>query len=467
MVPVLCLGLLACNQGPSNGIIQMRILGTDGANPVDGVDEGTLTIAVRHDGQLVDCDGGPCTSEIRDGDFKLDLPLTSFSAITAVNVEIEGDGERWIGAMPPFLPWGEGVDLTGVARIAVGHPMRCEPLTLEGPVTGDPPHLEKPRRRVAAVVRRNVVLLAGGLDADDADDDHVDRFDELLIDTDPLPTWEAPKEIGAAHGLSLTEDTSLVVGDASSWVFQRAESTPPRAVAITLAGASFESALVDLGASGGAVVGGTESDAIHWLYDDGVSAGTTHLVTPRAAPAAVALGGGVLVVGGNVPGTPAAEWAQNNQNGEPLDASDLPAARGGFLLPSPDRTAAIWIGFETAEGPSTQTWVFRDCRDCVAEQGPITWDGARAEVTAVVTRAGALWLIGGEDADGNPSGLVDIVRWAGSTPTIERGPDLQYLRAGAIAFEHASGIVTIAGGRGEGGLRNDVEMCFPAGLDPL
>jgi hypothetical protein len=74
-----------------------------------------------------------------------------------------------------------------------------------------------------------------------------------------------------------------------------------------------------------------------------------------------------------------------------------------------------------------------------------------------------LWLIGGRDPIGAPSAFVDLVHWQGDSVVIEPGPDLSTPRAGAAAFEHASGIVTVAGGDGLASF----EECFPPALDPL
>jgi hypothetical protein len=467
----LCL-LAACNDGVTLAPIEMRVLDADGNNPVDDIDDGTLTVQVRHQDELLDCDGDPCTSEIHDGDYQLDLPIASFAGRTEVQVVLQSDDrDRWIGAMPPFQPGLEGIERTGVARIIVGTPSSCHTLTLDGLVNTDPPALGPPRRNAAAVVRRNLVLVSGGIGADGAPDGHVDRFDELLIDRDALPTLEETVDIGRAHGVAINEDVSLVVGDASAWLYVKGTNGPPlpQNMSGVMPGRSFESALVSL-ATGAAIVGGPDSASVQWVDTSGAPSGRSTLEAPRTSAAAAAMiGNDVLVVGGNDADHAAAEWVPNGDDGEGLSIDSLPLARGGYLLPSPDGTAAIWIGFEQDGAPSSDVYVFRGCPDaCTAEPSELRWDRARTDVAAVVTEAGALWLVGGADADGRPVADVDIVRWVGDAPSLEAGPALEHPRVGATAFEHAAGIVTVTGGQGEAddGLRADFEMCFPSHLDP-
>jgi hypothetical protein len=466
-VAALLLALTACEGGATIAALDVRILDADGRNPLAAMD-GTLTVRVRHEGQLVDCAEGSCMAEVRDGSYELVLPIASFEGRTEIHVEAVGhDAQRWIGASPTFVPFGEGVDAVGGLRLLVDTPARCAPLTLAGVATNDPPRLTPARARVAAVRRRNVVLLAGGEDRAGADDDHVDRFDQLLLDANALTSWDRAIDIGPAHGVALSEDVSLVVG-ARSVRFVRDSLGPPVGREIALPGASYESAVVSLGASGAAVVAGAESRTVHWVGSDGQSRGTTDLVTPRTSPAAALMAGGVLVVGGQQDG-PAAEWVRSLQPGSAvaLRGVELPAgARGGVLFASPDGRSALWIGFDLESGPSADTFVFRRCpEDCTVELGP-RWERARSGFAATVTDAGALWLAGGR-VSGELQNAVERVRWDRDEPQIEEGPSLAEPRADATVLEHAFGTVLVIGGRGDGGLLDGMEICTPEALDEL
>lgn len=459
LAPLLALSLAACEEGTQLAVFQVQIIDATGELPVD---EGQLTVTVAQNGQTLDCDDGPCTSEIRDGDFMLDLPLMSFEAMTEIRLEIDGDGERWIGATPPFQPYGEGFDEYPVVRAVVGRPASCEVLELDGPVSGDPPALDPPRSRAAAVVRRNLVLLAGGEQLDGDADDHVTNFDQLLFDTVPWQTWNDPVEIGAARGLALSEDVSLVVGDRASFLFERSATSAARPKEIDLhAGAGYASAVVSLGRNGGAVIGGRESDGITWLSAQGAADATSdRLAVARTAPAAALLDGGILVVGGHSAGEAGAEWVPLPGDGRALPDLALPDASGGVLFPSPDGSAALWIGYEEGGVTSAETVIVRcDGGACAAEAGP-EWTRARSSFAPVITAEGTLWLLGGAEDAG---AWVDLVRWEGGAPRIDDGPDLPGPTADAVAFEHEAGVVTVAGGKGRG----EIVMCFPRALDPL
>lgn len=467
----LCLALLAlgCEQGSGIAPIDVRIVGPDGANPVEGRD-GTLHVEVRHLGELLTCDGGDCESEIVDGRFELVLPVDTFDGENEIQVRIESGDDRLVGAAPPFRIFLEGVDVSRSVRVVVAPAPSCATLTLEGFTFGEEPRLSPARAGAAAVVRRNVALLAGGEDAGGASDD-VDSFDQLLFDAGPLRTWE-PRAIGRARGHALSEDRSLVVGDASSWVFERNDLGQAGARELSLhAGAGSASAIADLGSAGAAVVGGAASIEVAWIGVDGRAAAPSALSVRRDAPAAAAIGSGVLVVGGHAEGEAAAEWLPRFGDGVALDVAGLPAGRGGVLFPSPDGADALWIGFEVDGAPSGEAFVLRGCdRDACEGIEAVEWPRPRSGFATVVTAAGALWLIGGERDEGGvlvPSREVDLVRWAGRAPVIEAGPDLRSPRAGAAAFEHASGVVVVAGGLGEAALAADLEMCFPPALDPL
>lgn len=459
--------VLACEQNASTPPVDVVIVDATGDNPVDGLD-GTITVKVRHMGELLTCDGAECASEIADGEYELRLPLETFEGINEAQIEIRSGSDRWIGATPPFQLFGEGVDLTGRLQLVAETPSTCAALSLHGYVNDRAPDISPARSHAAAVVRRNVALFAGGEDTSGPSDD-VDRFDMLFFDADDLPTWD-PSAIGAARGFALSEDRSLVVGDASSWLFEFVSLEQPAAQRVMVhEGAGFDSAIVDLDGSGAAIVGGSGSNGVTWIGFDGTNLGPSALAVRRDAPAAAAIGSGVLVVGGHADGEAAAEWLPRSGSGMELDLTGppLPAGRSGVLFASPDGSDALWIGFEVGGAPSGQTFILRGCDaadGCVVEAGG-AWPRPRTDFAFVITEAGTLWLVGGE-RDGAAVNEIDLVRWVGDDVSIEEGPSLASPRAGAAAFEHAFGIVTVAGGRSDA-LLEDAEMCFPAALDPI
>lgn len=453
LLPLLALFAAACDQGSSNPVFQIEILDAEGKFPVQ---RGELTVRVMQEGEPLDCNGEPCRADIVDGQFSLDMLPESIVDMTEIQVElVDDEGDRWIGATPAFRPFGEKLDLVGSVTAVVGPPSTCSVLSFDGYTSGDPPELDPTRAHAAAVVRRNLVLLVGGERAEGRDDDRVTNFDQLLFDTYPLPALETA--IGAARGLSLSEDVSLVVGQ-DAYLFELTVSGPPGPRAIALhGGAGFASALVSLGDERGVVIGGNGTRGVTDIGARGVIGMGRQLAVARTFPAAAAMAEGVLVVGGHADGAASAEWLADDADGEPL-ALALPSASGGVLFPSPSGAAALWIGYEEAGVISPQTRIVRGCPgDCRVEDGP-AWERARAGFAAVTTATGTLWLVGGESGAN-----IDLVRWEGGTPRIEEGPELSAPRTDAAIFEHASGVVTIAGGRERG----DVVMCFPAELDSL
>ena len=310
-------------------------------------------------------------------------------------------------------------------------------------------------------MRRNVVLIAGGEENDGAADDHVTKLDQLLFDTVPFAPWTDRTEIGAARGLALSEDVSLVVGDRSYFLYELGQLST-RSIDLH-DGAGFASAVVSL-STGGAVIGGRATRGISWISAEGAANTSRNLAVERNAPVAARLGDGILVVGGHAAGAASAEWLTLSGSGDPRDL-DLPVASGGVLFPSPDGAAALWIGYVEGGVTSSSTALIRcDDGECTAETGPVTWDRARADFASVVTAGGTLWLLGGE-IGGVLTKHVDLVRWEGGAPRIEAGPDLPAANAGAVAFEHAAGVVTIAGGRYQD-MAGRLVMCFPSELDP-
>lgn len=468
--------LAACDDGGGSSAIDVQLVDPTGENAAAGLD-GTLTIEVRQNDRILSCDEGACDSVIADGEFDLAFPIESLTEMTWAHATIEHDAGTKIGATPAFQPFGEGVDVIGFLRIVMAPPSGCHVLTLEGAVTEGTPHLSPARAHGAAVVRRNLVLFAGG-DAGDA----VDRYDLLTNDADPLPSWTAERErrmneglaapaIGPARGIAISEDVSLVVGDESTWLFTRDPQSAPSITELGTihTGASSRSVLLSIG-DGAVVIGGDATRAITWFNASAVPF-ATNLAVPRTAPAASRYTDAILVVGGHADGEAAIEWVREQGGGTALvsNGAELPLSSGGVLFPSPDRSAALYIAFEVGGVTSTQTFVLRDCgwESCAVDPLGPTWDRARADVSALITAAGTLWLVGGVDDAGMPSRLTDIVSWDGSTPRIAEGPLLAEPRAGATLVENASGTIVVAGGLGIDGMREDLEMCFPAGLDPL
>lgn len=450
-----CLVAPGCANDGGNPQLRIELVDPEGENPASRIIEGRLRVRVRQGESSLPCADRVCETEIRSGDFDLSLPIESFVALTTIQVEIEGGGELLLGAVPPFAVALESLE-TGMVPVRIvmmppGPPGVCARIELDNISTEGSPRLVAPRRDMAAVVRRNFVLLVGGIEESGAESVRTDFFDQVVVGMRP-PLESAPDRLGAARGIALDEDHSLVVG-VNAFVWVRPAMGPPVVSNVDLhPGADFSSALVQVGLET-AVIGGTGTASVTWLDERGRTIATRALTAPRAFAAAAAGEEGALVVGGGVGG----EWIERGVD-VPVRIDDVPSGSGGWLAASPTRRTFLWIG---AHG--TDTTVITGCPSaCTVGRGP-SWERARDGASGVRTAAGTFWIVGGDG-----SSMIDRVLWDGEVPRIASGPTLAEARAGAALAEHVSGIVLVIGGEGSDRMRDDVEMCMPdTGLDPI
>ena len=468
---------VGCNDANGASALLVEMVSSSGDNPADGVVDGTLTVEVRQGDRVLSCGDGRCSSPIRNGVFDLTFPIESFTELTAIHARMEGGPHALVGATPIFSPFGEGIDVGYAVSVVMGEPGHCEPLTVPRITSTGRIRLSAARRDAAAVTRRNLVLVVGGVEDGAVASGRVDFVDQIIVQSDPLDP--IPRAVGRARGLGLTEDDSIFLSDGGGVSYHHPPSGPPApsGIAGLHEGAGFASALASLSlalaAGGAAVLGGSDGSGtavadVTWLDATGRRSGLGVLTTPRAFAVARDVSGALVVVGGAARGEPPAErfGAFESGAGVPFGSGEIPDGSGGYLARSPSGRTLLWIGWADATGAaSTQTILLRDCATaCDVGDGP-TWDRARLDTAGIETAAGAFWVVGGTD-----SAFIDRVVWNDETPRIEEGPNLaseRPERAGATVFEHASGIVTVAGGEGPDGLRDDIELCFPDVLDPI
>ena len=445
-------GLCAC-EGTNSPGVTIELVDPAGDNAAFGIVEGTLSVEVRQGDSLLCADG--CESPIRGGEFRLGLPLESLTEPTTIHGRISGaDSPTTVGAVTRFTVAGEFLETAEVpVRMVMMQAGRCEPLTLPNISSEGRPRLVEPRRDAAAIVRRNLVMLAGGV-GPSGGSARVDFFDQVVVEMrPPLDSPPLDQPLGITRGLALSEDESLVVGD-TAWLYV-SQRGPPAPTPVALhEGADGTSALVLLGSAAG-VIGGTDTDQITWFSARGTDLGTGALLQPRSGAIAAAGANGALVVGGAEGG----EWIQR----PPLLSTaidGLPDRSGGWIATSPSGRTFLWIGATGAE-----TWLIEGCPEaCEASLSPLRWETARSGAAATQTAAGVLWIVGG---DGD-SRQVDLVRWDGETPRLSTGPELSSGRAGATVVEQVSGVVLVIGGERADGFLHDAEICTPAeGLDVL
>ncbi|MGE3634976.1 MAG: hypothetical protein AB7P00_34060, partial [Sandaracinaceae bacterium] len=438
-------------------------------------------VTVEEGGAIAECPDMRCVAEISRGEFSLDFPVTTVTALTRVQAEITGAPALRVGASPFFgfnEGLGEGVTVNDLAiRIPMLTPGACTSLDAPNVSVTGLPLLAAPRRDAGVAVRRNIALVVGGIEAT-GPSGRVDRYDQAVTE---VPLELAPVEaMGPTRGVALDEDNSLFVGQVALHFvpgdgMDGSGAGPPEAEVFGVhPGASARSALIAISGTQAAVVGGVGSDGVTWVTLDGALAIVTAvhaLAEVREDPAVARVGNGALVVGGAPDRALGAELIVPGSDGAPVAVEGtLPAGSGGWLIPSPDSRTLLWIGRVERDGAGglvapTDTVLLSGCPTaCTASAGP-TWDRARTGAASVRTLAGDQWLVGGD----GPLGVAnDRVRWSGSTPRIEPAPDLVHARSGASVVEHGSGIIAVLGGESEDGLRADVELCLPdPGLDPF
>jgi hypothetical protein len=466
-LPALALALAAAcsNSPPASGALPIRLIAPTGANAAAGVEEGALVIEVARDGRV-----DRVEAEIRDGDFLGELRLDDDDALTGL-VRIQGaltsrDGPSLWGALPAVRPISLRAPFR--PRMLFAAP-GCHVLDLEAGVDR---RFELPRRLRGPVAlpwgaSGTSALVLGGLDRDGAPADRLARLETVdLVDLSPD---EERGPFGEVRALALTPELVVVVADGQATPVRASDDETPREEAPLplYDGAGAGSAALVWAAELAAVLGGDAggANAVRWL---GVTAeGALEIRArgtvpgPREQAAVAALSGGLLVLGG---GTPAAAWVPFEEDGVLLDLT-LDDASGGFLLPSPDRERALWVGRRLDEVRS-DTWLIEGCPDaCVANPGP-AWSRARDGAALVETVGGGPWLVGGRSPDGTVVGHTDRVLWEAGGPRFVPGPDLAEPLAEGAAIEHAAGTFFVFGGvDGAGELQRRAQWCVPDALD--
>ena len=455
---LLALALLVGCEGAGALELRIELIDELGQNAAADITQGTVTVVVRQGDVVLSCVAGPCSSPVQSGLFDLPVPIESLTALTRMQVGLEGGDEPLVGAAPPLRVVGENLETGEVPTRILMTPAGgdCTPLSIPSASSpGASMGLTQARRDAVAIDRRNTHAIVGGISAD-GPTDRVDQYDRVVMDVRPMLS-PLTRPQGRVSGVRLSDDVSFVLGD-GGWLIDP-QMGPPRAREIALhEGASARSALVGLDFSGFAIVGGEDTARVGWYATTGANVAETLMLTPRTAPLATRHRTGVLVVGGEAAGEPAVEWMPVQGLSQAFDAPNAPrGSRGGWLLHSPNHDSALWIGANGGEA----TFLFT-CNGCPVELGP-RWNRARPGATGVRTERGSFWIVGGEG-----SRDIDIVTWDAERPSIVEGPSLRFERAGPIVLEHTAGIVTVAGGEGPDGVfRADFEQCVPSELDPI
>lgn len=453
------LALAAGCDDASRAPFSIEVVTAGGTNPVAGATTGRLHVLVAQDGQptrdqAVDLSGGT---------FQLDVTIASYGAPTRLGVELVRDGVTSLGAVPTFAPLG-----FGFVRVPVVPAGSCATVATQ--------RLATPRARAAVVSVDALLAVVGGVGSDGTAASSVERFwsPQLTASDGSGPLLSGSLAPGAARALRFAgQPRMLVLGPSGASILDfGGDTTEPIASLGGLhAGAGEASALVDLVASGMAVVGGLDAASVSWIGVDR-SVQQSELPAPRAGAAAASWGAseGLLVAGGNADGeptfayVPAAVAARSDVLGFDLPGGSAPL-RGGVVLRSPDGASALYLGaIDELGAVSTETWLVRGCpRACAVEPGP-AWPDAREGFAVAPTSTGA-WLVGGR-VRGAPSARVERIVWSAGEPSIE-ATSLVTARDDAAVTPLAGGMILVVGGRGAERALESFELCAPASLEPI
>ncbi len=450
-----------CDEGRAP--FSIELVDPAGQSPVRGATSGRLRVLVAQEGQPTRETG----VELVGGSFQLDVAIANYALPTRLRVELERDGVTSLGAVPTFAPF-----FLPFVRVPLVPSGTCATLATQ--------RLSSGRAGAAMVLAEARLVVVGGLTSAGERAASVERFTPQLLTSElgSLTPLAIDASLGRASARGLRGTSRLVVVS-SGGVFLLdldASSLAPSALEGLSPGAGERSTLVSLGGEGLALVGGERDGggvaSVAFVALDGtVSRSTLPSARREAAASAWGDGSGVLVAGGADASAPTFLFVPTAVGDrERVVAFDAPglagrALRGGALVRSPDGAAALYVGMrDGSDAPLAETWVVTGCPSrCVASEGP-AWPRPRAGSAFVETDAGG-WLVGGHDERG-PLDDLERVEWSGATPRFA-AMTLAAQRDEPAAAMLAGGLVLVAGGRGEGGPRDDLELCAPSALEPL
>jgi hypothetical protein len=442
-----------CNDGGSAPVFDVLVETASGQDPLESRQLESLRIRAKEGSGEVQT----LERSVEGGDFDVRLPVSRFDTPLEVRLELLGADGPLIGAPPRFIAGEVGEFL----RIVVGEPGQCAVV----------PEGELPRGVQHAGVAKvgTFALVLGGTEAE-GPSSMAGFVDLLRMISEPFnQSLSAPRGPSRLAPLSASE-LLLVSARQDPIVFDLSGSEAMRTRPFTLhAGAGPSSAVVPRTGGGAVVLGGRDGEqrvrTVTWVGPEG-EVQRTELATPRADATAVELAAGVLVAGGMAGGEPLVELVDPGQaQGEVvLEAPDHGRRDGALMFADRDGTRALLIGGVDGEGQiRADTRVLSDCVDgCDVREGP-EWQRPRTEAAVARLPGGGL-LVGGQGPQGAASPARDRIRFDAEGVQIAPAEPLSGVRSGAGVVALGSGVTLVVGGRGDGGIRRDVEICWPPEL---
>jgi hypothetical protein len=482
--------LAACSDGPRPDFI-VHLVDATGASPFrTACTSGDVEVDVQQGTNAVLTSHGTLNNSALGA---LSVQIPSYGTLTTIEVTVAcSDGSRLVGATPRFLPVGyTSVD------VVLGVPSSCALLTM--------PALSAPREGLALVTLGANVVAIGGLEGVAMPSSRVQVLDPMTLTSNAAalefsPGLPSGAGLGGFAALGDTNGSDLViVTDTLRAVFNAAQADEMmRTIAISLhTGAGSESAVIGLEGNGVAVIGGaadgTAQLGISWIDTNGqVTRGS--LAHARRQPAAAIVGSShVLVAGGQAAGEPLFELvpfsATSAAQSMAFDAPTPGEVRYAPVIATDVLHAHAWVGFgETTPEPDgtgtllATSWVLGDCQHtCTTVTAGPTVAMPRRDVAVVAHHVGMLGtnvdafetLVIGGDAGSTPRPMRQIDRIAfdaHGAVTIDTFGLLANVGglSSVGATDIAAGVFLVAGGVDQTGTAlRDVEICFPAALEPI
>lgn len=483
LVPLLAILALSCGNTARPDFV-VHLVDSQGANPF-----------------ATSCPNGMIAVDVRQGTHEI---LTSRSSITAgslgaLSVEIPSYGlltqiavtvsctdsattPMLIGATPQFLPVGYGF-----VDIVLGQPGHCDQLSA--------PTLVPARVGPQLVTLGANVVVVGGLDATGNTTAPLQSLDPISLTYTGAAAqfFDPPLTVGSGRGRAVAiDDTRIViVSDALRVIYDASPTATTHQSSLTLhAGAGAESAVVELGGNGVAVIGGFDGDAVTgvtWIATDGTTSSGA-LMFPRRRPSAAWVNGRLLVVGGQAAGAPLFELMTLRDSVSSAQFGDAEERYAPLVTTNASRSQVfVALGSDAPDADTTlrtTSYVLSSCNNagCSVAGGPDLTElpAGAALVSHEVGTLGSMatgyetLVVGGTDTlTGTPSMLIDRVRFetdGSGTNGVSVTPfgELHTPRSLPGATEIGAGVILVAGGADAGGdALNTVEICFPAALRPI
>lgn len=440
--------LLGACQGESRpDALSVIVRRADATDPVRTAQVGTVRVRVAQQG----VEPRMAEAALAAGTFTIDLPITDYGFVTALDVTLERDGTTLFGALPSFVPLGYAS-----LYVALTEAGRCESLAA--------PRLAAPVRG-ATLARFGANLLhLGGFVGDGTESARVDVLDPIaLSEANAIELLRAPASLGPTSLARIGDTTTfLVASSAGNSVLVVGAGTTPRLEAISLHRGAGRATLVALGARAVAIGGeadGAATDEVSFVAGDRtLSSG--RLSVARRAPHAVVVGERVFVAS-NVADASPFEWlsatGQSTPFGDLLPSDAVIEA----IAPAPDARAVLVVVREGDADEVTSIVVPVCAPDCDLVEGP---SFSLPRGPSIAHTESETWLVGGVDvADGQPSRRLVRLDLRSSPPHVTEST-LVVAREGAAVVGTASGLVLVAGGRGRERLLDDAELCAPDAL---